>query len=74
MSSHSSVTKAAIGPVGRVEEGQAGGAPRGQCRDDAAEESLHPLVHEARLAHARAPMQSEEIVEAGVDAGRRALA
>src|SRR6185436_21013881 len=44
-----------------------------QRDDDAAEEALHPLVHEARLAHARGAVQGEEIVQPSGDADRRGL-
>src|SRR5882724_4771984 len=61
------------GPVGQVEEGQpraAGGGPRD---DRPAKEPLHTRVHELGLALAGAAMQGQELVEAGLDAGRRGL-
>jgi len=61
--SHSIVTNEAIGPDA-VSRNQSRAAPR----------SANALVHETRLAHARAPVQREEVAEPRGDGGGRAHA
>src|SRR5207302_11088243 len=55
------------GAVRQIEEPERGAARERELADRAAEELLHPRVHEALLAHARAPVEVEEIAEARLD-------
>src|SRR5207245_3056482 len=57
---------------GRVEEPEPGGPALGEGPERPPEEPLHPVVHEARLADARAPVEREKVCEPRLDVGGRA--
>ena len=55
------------GAAGQIQEPQGGATGIGQLPDRAAEELLHPRVHESLLADPRAPVEIEEVAEARLD-------
>src|SRR5207302_610428 len=56
----------------RVEKPEPGGSALGEGFERAPEESLHAVVHEARLAHPRAPVKREKVAESRRDLARGA--
>src|SRR5262245_12723705 len=53
--------------LARVEEPEPRHAVIGEGADHFAEEGLHAMVHESRLAGARAPVQAEEVIQPSLD-------